>query len=72
MKQEKNNILNIPVNANSNSFEFRYIVDKVVIPRLKEFKPKFLLISAGFDGEKDDQMSQTQWVESDFIYLTKN
>jgi acetoin utilization deacetylase AcuC-like enzyme len=67
----KNNILNIPVNANSNSFEFRYIVDKVVIPRLKEFQPKFLLISAGFDGEKNDQMSQTQWVESDFIYLTK-
>ena len=66
-----NNILNIPVNANSNSFEFRYIVDKVVIPRLKEFQPKFLIISAGFDGEKNDQMSQTQWVESDYIYITK-
>ena len=68
---KRDNILNIPVNANSNSFEFRNIVDKIVIPKLKEFKPNFLLISAGFDGEKDDQMSQTQWVESDFIYLTK-
>ena len=65
------NILNIPVNSNSNSFEFRYIVDKIIIPRLKEFKPNFLLISAGFDGEKDDQISQTQWVESDYIYLTQ-
>ena len=70
-KGKRKNILNIPVNANSSSFEFRYIVDKVVIPRLKKFEPKFLLISAGFDGEKDDQMSQTQWVESDFIYLTQ-
>ena len=70
-KGKRKNILNIPVNANSSSFEFRYIVDKVVIPRLKKFEPKFLLISAGFDGEKDDQMSQTQWVESDFIYITK-
>ena len=70
-KGKRKNIINIPVNANSSSFEFRYIVDKVVIPRLKKFEPNFLLISAGFDGEKDDQMSQTQWVESDFIYITK-
>ena len=70
-KGKRQNILNIPVNANSSSFEFRYIVDKVIIPRLKKFEPKFLLISAGFDGEKDDQMSQTKWVESDFIYITK-
>ena len=68
---KRNNILNIPVNANSNSLEFRYIVDRIIIPRLREFKPNFLLISAGFDGEKDDRMSQAQWLESDFIYLTQ-
>ena len=67
----KNNILNIPVNANSTSNEFRNIVDNIVIPRLIKFEPEFLLISAGFDGHKDDQISQTQWEESDFIYITK-
>ena len=66
-----NNILNIPVNANSNSNEFRNIVDNIIIPRLINFAPEFLLISAGFDGHKDDQISQTQWEESDFIYITK-
>ena len=65
------NILNIPVNANSNSDEFRNIVDNIIIPRLINFAPEFLLISAGFDGHKDDQISQTQWEESDFIYITK-
>tara|TARA_B100001057_G_scaffold98877_2_gene95579 strand:+ start:2279 stop:3208 length:930 start_codon:yes stop_codon:yes gene_type:complete len=67
----KDNILNIPVNASSNSNEFRNIVDKIVIPRLIKFEPDFLLISSGFDGHKDDQISQTQWEESNFIYITK-
>jgi len=67
----KNNILNIPVNTGSNSTEFRSIVDNIIIPRLIKFKPEFLLISAGFDGHKNDQISQTQWAESDFIYITK-
>ena len=67
----KNNILNIPVNAGSNSTEFRSIVDNIIIPRLIKFEPEFLLISAGFDGHQDDQISQTQWAESDFIYITK-
>ena len=67
----KNNILNIPVNAGSNSNEFRSIVDNIIIPRLIKFEPEFLLISAGFDGHQDDQISQTQWAESDFIYITK-
>ena len=67
----KNNILNIPVNNGSNSTEFRSIVDNIIIPRLIKFKPEFLLISAGFDGHQDDQISQTQWTESDFIYITK-
>jgi len=67
----KNNILNIPVNSGSNSTEFRSIVDNIIIPRLIKFEPEFLLISAGFDGHQDDQISQTQWAESDFIYITK-
>ena len=67
----KNNILNIPVNSGSNSTEFRSIVDNIIIPRLIKFEPEFLLISAGFDSHQDDQISQTQWAESDFIYITK-
>ena len=67
----KNNILNIPVSSSSNSTEFRNFVDNIILPRLIKFEPEFLLISAGFDGHKDDQLSQTQWEESDFIYITK-
>ena len=67
----KNNILNIPVSSSSNSTEFRNFVDNIILPRLIKFEPEFLLISAGFDGHKDDQISQTQWEESDFIYITK-
>ena len=73
-KNEKgiqNNILNIPVKANSSSHEFRSIVRNTVIPRLLKFEPEFLLISAGFDGHKDDKISQTCWDESDYVYITQ-
>ncbi len=67
----QNNIINIPVDAYKTRIKFRDIVDDIIIPRLIKFKPNFLLISAGFDGHKEDQISQTKWEESDFIYITK-
>ena len=64
------NILNIPVSPFSESAELRYLFDKKVLPKLESFKPDFLLISAGFDGHKDDQISQTNWLTGDYFYIT--
>ena len=65
-----NNILNIPVSPLSDSADLRYVFDKKVVPKLESFKPDFLLISAGFDGHKNDQISQTNWLTEDYFYMT--
>ena len=54
----------------SDSADLRYVFDKKVIPKLKSFRPDFLLISAGFDGHKNDQISQTNWLTEDYSYMT--
>jgi len=51
-----NNILNIPLKAGTNSREFFANYNKVY-DKLNEFKPEFILLSAGFDAHKNDPFS---------------
>ena len=39
--------------------------------KLKEFKPEFLLFSAGFDAHIDDPLAQLRLSSEDFYTLTK-
>ena len=41
-----------------------------IIPALDEFKPEFILISAGFDGHEDDPLSGTLLTTSAFRTMT--
>ena len=36
-----------------------------------EFKPEFILLSAGFDAHKDDPLAQFQLESKDFYEITK-
>ena len=72
-EQEKgkyNNIYNIPLPAGTNSEEYLNAYE-FVLKKLKEFKPEFILFSAGFDGHKDDPLAQLQLKSKDFYKLTK-
>ena len=42
-----------------------------VLKKLKEFKPEFLLFSAGFDAHIDDPLAQLRLNSEDFYHLTK-
>ena len=64
------NILNIPVSSFSTGENLRYLFDEKVIPKLLVFNPDFLIISAGFDGHINDQISQTCWLKEDYNYIT--
>jgi len=71
--QEKgkfNNIFNIPLPAGTNSEEYLNAYE-FVLKKLKEFKPEFVLFSAGFDAHKDDPLAQLQLNSDDFYNLTK-
>ena len=65
-----NNIFNIPLPAGTNSEEYLNAYE-FVLKRIKEFKPEFILFSAGFDAHKDDPLAQLQLTSKDFYHLTK-
>ena len=72
-EQEKgkyNNIFNIPLPAGTTSEEYLNAYG-FVLKKLKEFKPEFILFSAGFDAHKDDPLAQFQLKSKDFYDLTK-
>ena len=72
-EQEKgkfNNIKNIPLPAGTNSEEY-FDAFEHALKKLKEFKPEFILISAGFDAHKDDPLAQIKLETEDFYKITK-
>ena len=69
-KGKYNNIFNIPLPAGTNSDEYLNAYE-FVLKKIKEFKPEFILLSAGFDAHKDDPLAQFQLQSEDFYELTK-
>ena len=72
-EQEKgkyNNIFNIPLAAGTTSEEYLNAYE-FVLKKIKEFKPEFILFSAGFDAHKDDPLAQLQLEAEDFYTLTR-
>jgi len=65
-----NNILNIPLKAGTNSREFFASYNKVY-DKLNEFKPEFILLSAGFDAHKNDPLANINLESKDYYTLTK-
>tara|TARA_Y100001970_G_scaffold204190_1_gene248610 strand:- start:3298 stop:4230 length:933 start_codon:yes stop_codon:yes gene_type:complete len=65
-----NNILNIPLPAGTNSEEFLNAYENV-LKKLDEFKPEFILLSAGFDAHYRDPLSNINLKSSDYYEITK-
>jgi len=65
-----NNILNIPLKSGTNSKEFFDSYEKVYA-KINEFKPEFILLSAGFDAHKNDPLANINLETKDFYTLTK-
>ena len=69
-KGKHNNIFNIPLEAGTTAVEYLNAYEHV-LNKLKEFKPEFLLFSAGFDAHIDDPLAQLRLSSEDFYTLTK-
>lgn len=65
------NMQNRPVNAYTKGDAVREIFTHDLIPKLDEFKPEFVFISAGFDAHRDDDLGQLGLVENDYAWLTQ-
>ena len=63
--------LNIPMPPGSGDEEYLREFDGKILPRLDEFKPEFLLLSAGFDAHEQDPLASIQLTEDGFGQITR-
>ena len=65
-----NNVLNIPLEAGTTSEVYLNAYENV-LTKIKQFKPEFLLFSAGFDAHIDDPLAQMRLSTEDYYTITK-
>lgn len=66
---EYDNVLNIPLAPETDGATMRSVYMHTVFPRLREFGPELILVSAGFDAHRDDPLAQLNWDTEDFQWL---
>lgn len=64
-------IVNVPLAAGTTGEEFRTAVTQHWLPALERFQPELLLISAGFDAHRDDDMAALKLTETDYVWVTE-
>jgi len=65
------NMCNVPLAAGSGGEEFRSAVTDCWLPRLDDFKPQLVLVSAGFDAHYEDDMGGLKLFEKDYAWVTQ-
>ena len=64
------NIVNAPLSPDTGSEYFREAFKSRVLPALENFRPDFIIISAGFDAHHRDPLAQINLVGEDFDWAT--
>jgi acetoin utilization deacetylase AcuC-like enzyme len=65
------NMLNLPVPAYTRGGPIRELITSHWLPRLEAFRPELIVISAGFDAHKEDDLGQLGLVEADYVWITQ-
>lgn len=65
------NIINLPLPALTDGGAFRQAMNESCIPRIEAFAPELILISAGFDGHRADDMASFNLLEFDYAWITR-
>ncbi len=52
--------VNIPLSAGSGDDEYLQVFNEIIIPVVKRFGPKLILVSAGYDGHWSDRLSMME------------
>ena len=63
--------LNIPMFAGSGDLEYIEVFESILYPAALKFVPDFIFISAGFDGHKDDPLTNLNLTEKGFKRMTQ-
>ncbi|HEY0567043.1 MAG TPA: histone deacetylase family protein [Xanthobacteraceae bacterium] len=66
-----NTIVNAPLRPGDGGGQFRAAMEKIILPRLREFRPELIVISAGFDAHTRDPLANLNFMEEDFEWATR-
>jgi acetoin utilization deacetylase AcuC-like enzyme len=65
------NMVNVPVAPYTRGPQLRETLLEMWIPRLDDFEPEMIFISAGFDAHREDDLGQLGLVEADYEWMTR-
>lgn len=68
---EFDTIVNAPLWAGASGDDFAEALKSAILPRVKQFAPDLVLISAGFDAHRDDPLGGLRLTERDYSEATK-
>src|SRR6201982_1333641 len=68
---EHNTVVNAPLRPGDGGEAFRAALENRILPRLAEFKPELIIISAGFDAHMRDPLANINLAEADFVWATQ-
>ena len=68
---EHNTIVNAPLRPGDSGTAFRAAFETRILPRVSEFRPELVIISAGFDAHMRDPLANINLAEADFIWATQ-
>jgi acetoin utilization deacetylase AcuC-like enzyme len=63
--------MNIPVPPHATGDVYLRAVDEVIAPRVAAFEPTWLIVSAGFDGHRDDPITDLGLTAGDYVAITQ-
>jgi acetoin utilization deacetylase AcuC-like enzyme len=66
-----NTIVNAPLHPGDGGKEFRTAFEQSILPRLRDFRPDLIVISAGFDAHMRDPLANLNLLEADFGWVTR-
>src|SRR5215216_4815852 len=67
----RNTIVNAPLRPGDSGDQFRQAIETIILPRLEDFGPDLVIISAGFDAHIRDPLANLNFVEADYTWVTQ-
>ncbi|KZN58331.1 hypothetical protein N473_06180 [Pseudoalteromonas luteoviolacea CPMOR-1] len=64
-------VVNSPLPVASDGADLRALYSQQWLPKLRQFQPELIFISAGFDAHLEDDMGGLKFVEGDYAWFTQ-
>jgi acetoin utilization deacetylase AcuC-like enzyme len=68
---EYDTVVNAPLRPGDGGEAFRAAFEGRILPRLRDYQPELVIISAGFDAHVRDPLANINLIEGDFTWVTR-